>query len=146
MHDNQSSAEQAFTKEVVFPADRESMFAARDNIMQFLDGHGISEDDQMDILISLQEAFANAVIHGCRNDASKSVRCSTTVADDAISITVADPGPGFDTSYGDSGEDGVNLTEHGRGILLMRSLMDEVHYHRGGSEVHLRKLRKRSKA
>src|ERR1019366_4033751 len=35
----------------------------------------------------------------------------------------------------------VNTTEHGRGICLMRSLMDDVSYRRGGSEVRLRKLR-----
>ncbi len=38
-------------------------------------------------------------------------------------------------------EAGTNVTEHGRGICLMRSLMDEVTYRHGGAEVQLRKLR-----
>ncbi len=144
MHDTPSSAEPAFTKEVVFAADIDSLVVARDQIMQFLEGHGISEDDQLDILVSLQEALANAVIHGCKNDASKSVHCSLKVSDDEISVIVSDPGPGFAISEEDSG--GGNLTEHGRGILLMRSLMDEVHYQHGGSEVHLKKYRRHAEA
>jgi anti-sigma regulatory factor (Ser/Thr protein kinase) len=38
---------------------------------------------------------------------------------------------------------GKNHGEHGRGILLMRSLMDEVHYDHHGSEIRLRKNLKR---
>jgi serine/threonine-protein kinase RsbW len=146
LHDTQSSAEQAFTTAVVFAADIESMMVTRDNLMRFLDGYGISEDDQVDILVSLQEALANAVIHGCKNDSAKSIRCSLTITDDEIDIIVTDPGPGFDSGEQDSGASGPNLSEHGRGILLMRSLMDEVHYRHGGSEVRLRKLRKRPEA
>ena len=58
------------------------------------------------------------------------------------SLTIRDPGPGFDP-YGatQSTEAGTHITPQGRGICLMRSLMDEVTYHRGGTELQLRKLR-----
>jgi anti-sigma regulatory factor (Ser/Thr protein kinase) len=59
----------------------------------------------------------------------------------AFTIVIQDPGPGFDVAATTTADPSVNTTEHGRGICLMRSLMDDVSYRRGGSEVRLRKLR-----
>jgi serine/threonine-protein kinase RsbW len=57
-----------------------------------------------------------------------------------ISIVVTDQGKGFDferaTDYGLMSDP---LSEHGRGIHLMKAYMDNVHFERGGSEVHMRK-------
>jgi len=56
---------------------------------------------------------------------------------------ISDPGPGFDPQAAtQSTEAGANTTQSGRGICMMRSLMDEVSYRNGGSEVRLRKLRR----
>ncbi len=57
-----------------------------------------------------------------------------------ISIVVTDQGKGFDV--GKTGDNGLALdliSEHGRGIRLMKAYMDDVHFERGGSEVHMRK-------
>jgi len=143
LYEAESSLEQALCKEVVFTGDSASMIAARDSIMDFVHLHDVGEQVEIDILVALQEALANAVSHGCRNDPGKTVRCTVTIDSSAITIVIRDPGPGFDTAAaGDSAEDGTNLTQHGRGIFLMRSLMDEVHYRRGGSEVELKKTRR----
>ena len=93
-------------------------------------------------MVALQEGLANAVLHGSRNDPSKIVRCSVDVTPQAITIVIRDSGDGFDTAaVTDSTDDGTNLTQHGRGIHLMRGLMDEVSYRHGGSELRLKKLR-----
>jgi signal transduction histidine kinase len=53
--------------------------------------HGLGADAEVALYRSLQEALANAVRHGpCRN-----VRVSLETADDAVSLTVTDDGPGF---------------------------------------------------
>ena len=94
-------------------------------------------------MIALQEGLANAVLHGSRNDPSKIVRCLVDVTPEAITIVIRDSGQGFDTAAAaDSTDDGTNLTQQGRGIYLMRSLMDEVSYRHGGSELRLKKLRR----
>jgi serine/threonine-protein kinase RsbW len=136
-----SPRKQVFAREFDFAGEGAAMIPARDAMMRFLAAHGISEEEEIDILVALQEALANAVVHGCRNDCTKTIHCTVTVDPSAINIVVRDPGDGFDMSFLASNDDGANLTEHGRGILLMRSLMDEITYRQGGSELHMKKLR-----
>lgn len=139
----ESSADRkAISRDFTCAGGTEPMFVARDEIMRFLNAHGVEGEDEIDILVALQEAMANAVLHGCGNDPGKTIRCMVDVDDSEINIVVRDPGSGFDTSdVGDSAEDGTNLSNHGRGIMLMRSLMDKVNYSHRGSEVHLMKRR-----
>jgi serine/threonine-protein kinase RsbW len=57
-----------------------------------------------------------------------------------ILIVVRDPGPGFDPALVPSPICGDNVhSEHGRGVFLIRRLMDEVRYERGGTEIQMRK-------
>ncbi len=128
--------------ELVLTGDSTAVAAARDRIMDFLEQQGVTDEEAIDILVTLQEALVNAVLHGCRNDPSQVIRCSVQVDAEAITIVIKDPGEGFDTAaQTDVSDDGINLTNHGRGIFLMRSLMDEVSYSHGGSELMLKKQR-----
>jgi serine/threonine-protein kinase RsbW len=138
----ESSADRkAISREFTCAGGTEAMFVARDEIMQFLNAHGVEGDEEIDILLALQEALANAVLHGCGNDPAKTIRCMVDVDDSEINIVVRDPGSGFDLSSIESVEGETNLSDHGRGITLMRSLMDEVSYSHGGTEVQMKKKR-----
>jgi anti-sigma regulatory factor (Ser/Thr protein kinase) len=116
--------------------------AAREAVMNLIKKHGLTEDEEIDVFVALQEALANAVLHGCQNDGTKTIFCRVEVDPSALTIVVADPGPGFDIDAINCNPPDINTTDHGRGICLMRSLMDEVGYRRGGSEVRLQKRRK----
>jgi len=139
---NQTVQEQLSRLQFVFTGDSAAMIAARDRIMDFLHEHNLGEPEEIDVLVALQEALANAVVHGCKNDPSQVVRCSVEVDTDAVTIVITDPGEGFDTKANCGAENKPNLTEHGRGLCLIRALMDEVSYSHGGSEVTLKKLRR----
>lgn len=133
---------EALAAEFVFTGDPAAMTAVRDRVMDFVHEHCADEQQEIDIMIALQEGLANAVLHGSGNDPSKIIRCLVDVTPEAITIVIKDSGKGFDTAVAvDSAEDGTNLTQHGRGIYLMRGLMDEVSYRHGGSELRLKKLR-----
>ena len=80
------------------PVISAAMTAARDRIMDFLHEQEIGEPEEIDILVALQEALANAVLHGCHSDPSQVIRCSVEVDAEAVTIVIADPGPGFDTN------------------------------------------------
>jgi len=141
MTDAVSAADQLCRCEVSFPGATEYLDPARDHLMHFLAAHGLSGDEELDILLALQEALANAILHGCHNDAAKTVRCTIAIDPSCVEIVVQDPGSGFDPAQANHADPGANFSEHGRGILLIRSLMDDVDYRRNGSELHLRKRR-----
>ncbi len=136
------SIEPTLCREFLCPGDLNSLPPARDSIMQLVEEHCLDEQKQIDIMIALQEALANAIVHGCGNDARKTVSCTVEITPSAFTFCVRDPGPGFDTAgAADSTEDGTNLTQHGRGLYLIRSLMDEVSYRHHGSELVMKKFR-----
>jgi serine/threonine-protein kinase RsbW len=96
---------------------------------------------ERDVEIALREALTNAVLHGNHQDAQKKVQINCRIQfSGEVSIIVKDEGRGFDPSKVPDPTASVNLeSEHGRGIYLMRALMDEVHFEEGGAEVHMRK-------
>ena len=143
MQQAESSTERhAFTKEFACAGDVGAINAARDSIVQFLTEHGVRGEEELDWMLAVQEALANAVFHGCGNDPAKSIRATVEIKPGEINIVIRDPGAGFDASSSHGAADGApNLTEHGRGILLMRSLVDEISYSHGGSELRMRKKR-----
>jgi serine/threonine-protein kinase RsbW len=92
--------------------------------------------------LALREALANAVIHGNRQDSHKKVhvRCRSG-RDGTVDLIVRDEGPGFDPdSLADPLHQANMLSGHGRGVYLMRAMMDEVRFKRGGQQVHMRKV------
>ena len=96
---------------------------------------------ERDVEIALREALTNAVLHGNHQDAEKQIQiCCRIQFGGELSIIVKDEGKGFDPSKVPDPTVIPNLdSEHGRGIYLMRALMDEVHFEQGGAEVHMRK-------
>jgi serine/threonine-protein kinase RsbW len=89
----------------------------------------------------LREALNNAVIHGNHEDPRKQVHVSCRCeAEEEVSIIVKDEGQGFDTkAVQDPTAPGAIESSHGRGIYLMKALMDEVHFEQSGAAVHMRK-------
>jgi serine/threonine-protein kinase RsbW len=101
----------------------------------------LTKENAFAIETALREALANAVLHGCKEDATKQIHCEVSWNEDGgIEILVRDPGEGFDP---DSISDPLNhenvLADHGRGIYLIRHLMDEVEHVDGGREIRMRK-------
>jgi anti-sigma regulatory factor (Ser/Thr protein kinase) len=111
--------------------------------MEFVNQHCPDEGDRIDIFVAVQEALANAALHGCNDDPSKRILCAVTADESDITVSVRDPGRGFDLALADAEKFQATRLTHGRGISLMRSLMSEVTFARNGAEVLLRKRIKR---
>jgi len=102
-----------------------------------------SRGKEFEIETALREAIANAVRHGCGNDATKEVE-ACVACDEArgMLIVVRDPGPGFDPGEIPSPTVGQKIFRaHGRGIYLINQLMDEVSFEKGGTEIRMLKRR-----
>jgi serine/threonine-protein kinase RsbW len=123
------------------PARVDAITPAVDNAMHFASSHGCMRESDFDVRLALQEALANAVLHGCHSDPDKRVQCLIACEHSrALLIIVRDPGAGFDPSEVPCPTLEDRLFEnHGRGIELMKNLVDEVRFERGGTEVHLLK-------
>jgi len=94
-----------------------------------------------DLEIALREALANAVIHGNESDPKKKVivTCSFSRSRGAR-LVVRDQGSGFDPrKVPDPRDHDRRFLHHGRGLLLMRALVDRVEHRDGGREVVLHK-------
>jgi serine/threonine-protein kinase RsbW len=99
---------------------------------------GYREGALFDIQLALAEAFANAVRHGNRGDRSKRITVRFSITPERAVIRVQDQGAGFQPSaVPDPTRPGRRLRPSGRGIMLMRARMNEVHFYNGGTEVCL---------
>ena len=95
------------------------------------------------IKLALIEALSNAMEHGHGWDEDKTVHVTAEVDQEMLEVAISDEGQGFDHNALADPTDPVNLlSERGRGIFLMRSIMDEVHFNSSGTEITLRKKRK----
>ena len=100
-----------------------------------------AEGKEYEIETALREALANAIVHGCGGDPDKMIQCCVA-CDEArgLLLIVRDPGTGFDPADLPNPVMGENLfSAHGRGIYLINTLMDEVQFTRGGTEIRMRK-------
>ena len=124
---------------VTLAADRKSVEPVVAQVMQAVRDLNCVNGKEDAIELSLQEALANAVVHGAKEDPSKTVECLVACDEQrGILIIVRDPGPGFDPGNIPSCTLGENLySNHGRGIFLINQLMDEVKFLKNGTEIHM---------
>ena len=126
---------------ITMPSEINAISGAVDWLMSMIQECNCVPGDECDVEIALREALANAVLHGNRQDAEKKVQINCRIQfGGEVSIIVTDEGKGFDSNKVTDPTASISReSEHGRGIYLMRTLMDEVHFERGGAEVHMRK-------
>lgn len=90
---------------------------------------GADEEEIFRIGMAVREAAVNAVLHGNSYDPRKQITASFETAGETLVIRIADQGKGIDpASLPDPLAPENLLRGSGRGIFLIRSFMDEVHF------------------
>jgi serine/threonine-protein kinase RsbW len=123
-----------------FESTLETINNAEDHASRIAAAAGFNEDDTMSIAMAVREAAVNAVMHGNAYDPGKKVTLAFEQDDKDLTIVVRDQGKGVDVdSIPDPLAPENLMKQSGRGIFLMRSLMDEVQIHASetGTEVKL---------
>jgi serine/threonine-protein kinase RsbW len=88
--------------------------------------------------VGLTEALSNAMLYGNAHDPSQRVTLQVTMSHGRLQAKVRDQGSGFDPSSIPDPTRPENLSRScGRGLFLMRQLLDEVCYNDRGNEVTL---------
>jgi serine/threonine-protein kinase RsbW len=92
--------------------------------------------------VALSESLINAVKHGNHSDPSRLVRFTIDVSDDEARFAVEDEGVGFDPANIPHPHDPENLFKSsGRGVQMIRNLMDSTQYSQRGNQVIMIKRR-----
>jgi serine/threonine-protein kinase RsbW len=106
---------------------------------------GFNEEEQDSLAIAVTEIGNNAIIHGNKKNPKKKVFVNIAVNGHEVRVTIRDQGSGFDPEALSNPLDPENLLrESGRGVFIVRSLMDEVLYNfsKRGAEVTIVKRKK----
>jgi serine/threonine-protein kinase RsbW len=124
---------------VTLAADRKAVDPVVEQVMHAVREMKSVNGKEEAIELALQEALANAVVHGAKEDPTKVVECLVMCDEQrGLLIIVRDPGEGFDPQGIPTCTMGENLySNHGRGIFLINQLMDEVKFHKNGTEIHM---------
>jgi serine/threonine-protein kinase RsbW len=109
-------------------------------LINLLKEKNVKEEIVFDVHVSFEEALRNAMIHGNKSEPDKKVKVETEVTDEYVVIHVEDEGEGFDPgSLPDPTLEENLLREGGRGVYLIKHLMDEVTYENAGRKVIMKK-------
>lgn len=152
-----------------FPTDRRLVGPAVNTLQDFGVRFGVFTDrERTRIGVALEEAFLNAIIHGNLGVSSKlrdaddgsyeklialrmgqapyrdrRVKVLAKFSPGEARFVIRDQGRGFDVSKLPDPTDPENMARaHGRGVLLIRTFMDECNYNSKGNQVTLIKRKK----
>lgn len=115
------------TYNLVLPSNPKAVTRVEHFLHKICTSIGLDDDRFNKLLVAATEAVNNSIIHGNKRDPKKHVTISCTVLKTVLIIRVEDEGPGVDPETLPDPLSKKNLLrENGRGVFLMRSLMDTV--------------------
>ena len=137
-------SEHDYHNRIVIPSDLGEARRVQDEVEEALQSAGYGDRDVFSIKLAVEESLVNAMKHGNQLDPSKNVNVGYTVTPERFDIRIEDEGPGFDPGEVPDPTDPENLERPcGRGLLIVRSYMNEVKYHGKGNIVTMWKQRKK---
>jgi len=98
------------------------------------------EDSKVNLPLVVDEAMSNAILHGNSGNEDLKVHVRIYISSNRIVIRIEDQGEGFsyDDTMDPTGKDNI-LKGSGRGIYLIRELMDSVVFKKGGRAIEMEK-------
>ena len=114
-------------KSLQIESDPENLRIVENLIDRLSEEHKIEAGLYGKILVATVEAVNNAIIHGNKSILEKIVTVTVDKTKTAIVIVIVDQGEGFNPDDVDNPIDDANLLkEVGRGIFIVKSLMDDL--------------------
>lgn len=127
--EQQLAAQQASRITYTLESSLDSVNKVEQTAEQMAQKAGFDEDELFRITMAVREAAVNAVLHGNAYDPDKRITASFENTGDSLVIRITDQGKGLDPATLPDPLAPENLLRgSGRGIFLIRSFMDEVHF------------------
>jgi len=109
-----------------------------DALVELYESLGLSHEHITNLRLAFDEAVSNAVMHGHCGECERKIRIDCEWDDAAVTLVVADQGPGFDVKdVPDPTLRSNLLKESGRGLCIIRSIMSEVSFNDKGNEIRM---------
>lgn len=129
------------TIEIEMPSDIRYLDSVLSYLVERTARFGIIHPESSNMFVALDEALANAIRHGNRNDPARTVCIRAELSPKEARFTIRDEGEGFDRASVPDPLNPDNLFKtSGRGMMLIKHIMDEVHYNEQGNEITLVKF------
>ena len=113
--------------ELTVPSRLEEMTAVHALVDEAMQEYRLSADLAHWIELTISESMINAIQHGNKCDPAKEATLKISLNGEAIEVIVEDQGKGFELNDVADPTNVENLLKpSGRGILIIRSFMDEV--------------------
>lgn len=121
-------------------SDPNEVGRVREAVLEHALQAGLSRRDADALTLATHEAVMNAIEHGNRSDPSLQVMILLRETEDRVEVQVLDQGPGLSATPAPFRP----LADRGRGIALMRGLVDELRLSRARGEAVLVMHKKRA--
>jgi serine/threonine-protein kinase RsbW len=122
-------------KELKINSLQKNIFKVGQFIEEICDDNYISYSYFGNIMLAIEEAVKNAIIHGNKQDINKKVTLTFERTKGGLIFTIEDEGEGFNPREIPNPLDSDD--SKGNGLFLMRSLADTVTYNTIGNQVEL---------
>ena len=125
---------------IKIPSEIKNIRKVSARIMEGLAQYELGEDSLFDIRLCIEEAVRNAIVHGNRLNKKLRVKIDYWVDDEKLNVEVEDEGLGFDPlKIPDPKKNSNMLKESGRGVFLIKRLMDKVDFNQKGNKIRMEK-------
>lgn len=118
-----------YYSEKIYKSDSKLLPKIEDYIIDSISKIKFKKGIKDNIELAIAEAAANSILHGNKNDPAKNVKITIDITDERLKLVFQDEGNGFDPAKVPDPTLPENLLKgSGRGLHIMRSLVDEVRY------------------
>jgi serine/threonine-protein kinase RsbW len=124
---------------LVLESDTKNIHQVEDFFLHLNEEYHITEEKLHALLVAVTEAVNNGMIHGNKNDKTKHVTISCILDEKVLTVIIADEGRGFvPEELPNPLHDENLLRAGGRGVFLMKTLMETVSFNENGNEVTMK--------
>jgi serine/threonine-protein kinase RsbW len=127
-------AEWIFCSENIFKSERNSVNLIEPILNSLKDALSMKDENFYNIMIAVTEGVNNAINHGNKLNPDKIVEFSVKADENKLHVRISDQGTGFDpNTIADCLEPENLLKSSGRGVFIIRELMDDVRIESSGN-------------